>query len=159
MTDAAWQAIIALGTAAITGIFGLSYRWLRAWSWDRHEARQAAHIEALEKSTPSSRPDLEKHAPQPPPDLGPIILLIGAISGAAGAGYVGTQFAADTFRTAAEAAACPKRCPNGEECHNGVCGKLARPPAPDKPSSPPESAAIFTSTPAFYRRSPFERDE
>ena len=163
MTDAAWQALIALGTAAITGAFGLSYRWLRAWSWDRHESRQAAHIAALEASTPVSRPEIEKHAPQPPPDLGPMILLIAAISGAAGTGYVGTRFAADTFKAAAEAAACPRKCPNGEECHNGVCGKLARPPGPqpmprpDKPS-PPESAAIFTSTPAFYRRSPFERD-
>lgn len=158
MGETAWQAVIALGTAALTGIFGLSYRWLRAWSWDRHEARQAAHVLALENASPSSRPDIEKHAPTAPPDLGPILLLVAAISGSAGVGYVGTRFAAETFRNAAETAYCPRKCPNGEECVRGVCGKLAK-PLQDTPPAPPESSAIFTSTPAFYRRSPFEHDE
>jgi len=162
MTDAAWQALITISTALITALAGFGYRWLKAYYNDRYEDRKARHAELLAAASPSSKPEIERNAPSPPPDLGPLALVFVAILGGSGVAYTASEVA--TLRgTIQEAASCPRKCPDGQECvdvGNGrrVCGKLAKPPAPTSPS-PPESAAIFSSTPLYYRRSPFERDD
>ena len=92
-----------------------------------------------------------------PPKAGRIAIFVAmAVSGATGAGVAPAY---EALRPTIEAHYCPRRCPQGEECVRGVCGKLTKPtsPLPDKPSAP-EGAAVFSVTPPIYRRSPFERD-
>jgi hypothetical protein len=128
------QAAIVGGI--VTGLFGLSYRLLRLLGWYLAERQKSANAQL----PPTSRPEVS-----PPPDLGPVVLLIGAIGAGTAAGFVAPQ-AVQHLQPPPAATAPTQRCNPaackraGGECRGGVCTKAAETDRPAVRAVPHVSA-------------------
>lgn len=130
------EVVASAVSAVIMGVFGLARALVKSWLWDRAEERKlrSAALPA------ASRPELAA-----PPDVGPLLLLIGAIGASAGAGYVGTPWAASALVQRDQLAgptdkSCDPPCTRGQRCERGACTDAAQEPdkAPAPVPPPPE---------------------
>lgn len=128
----------------------ISYRWL---IWAYAAARSLIRlVYLLRHGSPTEvRAAIDEKPPEVPKGTGFLAVAALAISA--------TLIAPITARLLTDAASCPRKCPDGQECVEGgngrrYCGKLAKPA--ERPASPPESAVSYRETPAYYRRNPLD---
>ena len=87
-------------------------------------------------------------ASNPPPDLPTILSTFGILL--FGASLMAAIYPANKI-IAAWDDFCPRKCPHGETCHNGVCGVIVRP----RPSQP-TSTVMLTETPCIDQLNPLD---
>lgn len=127
----------AIAGALVTGFFGAVYRGLRLLGWYLRERMQSTR----DPKAPVSQP----------PDLGPLVLLVGAIGASTAAGYYAPR-ALDALQPRTvrkpDADRCnPAACARaGGKCQGGVCTKQAETPDERKPTPHVSEAIVVYPT-------------
>lgn len=133
------EVIAAIVGGMLSGFFGLCYRGLRLLGWYLRERE----VDRRAQLPPEQRAPVSQ-----PPDLGPVVLLIGVIGAGTAAGYAGgPHIAALSAQAGTPSQRCnPAACKRaGGECRGGVCTKAAEDGS--KPHKPPRVSAAMAVIP------------